>query len=61
MSTRMPSVTIDDAELTPEEVDGIQLALDEIDRGETFALENVMDELREELQALEQIHIRRTG
>ncbi|HWL84372.1 MAG TPA: hypothetical protein VNO21_01140 [Polyangiaceae bacterium] len=50
-----------DVELTPEEIEGLRAALGEIDRGETFALEDVMDELREELAALEQVRNRRAG
>jgi len=50
-----------DIELTPEEIDGIRVAMREIDRGETVPMEDVMDELREELEALEQVRIRRAG
>ncbi|WP_394826591.1 hypothetical protein [Pendulispora albinea] len=54
-----PDESNDELEPTPEEVDGIRLALEEIDRGEALPLENVMAELREELQALEEVRVRR--
>ena len=48
-------------ELTPEEIESLRVGLAEIDRGETFAFEDVMGELREELAALEQVRARRAG
>ncbi len=51
----------EDPELTEEEAEGIRLAMEEADRGELHDFEEVMDELAEELDALERVHLRRAG
>lgn len=49
-----------DHELTPEEIEGIRLAMEEADRGEGIPLEQVHEQLMAELEALERVR-RRAG
>lgn len=49
----------EDDELTPEEEEGIRLALEEADRGEGVDLEQFREQMRAEFRALQRV--RRAG
>ena len=61
MSVREYQPQPEDLQLTAEEAEGVRLAMEQADRGQLFDLEEVMDEIGEELGALEQIQTRRAS
>jgi hypothetical protein len=54
-------LTAAEAGLSPEEEDGIRVALEEVAHGEGLSGDQVFDDLHAEIEALIRVHERRAG